>query len=139
MKIFLGGTCNNSNWRSQLIPNLKIDFFNPVVPVWTDEAYHRELQERETCDICLYVITPLAKGYYSIAEVVDDSNKRPEKTIMCLISEEGGKTFDRFQLKSLKKIGAMVQENGATYCEGMDALIQHINKKQSVPTASSFA
>ena len=30
-KVFLGGTCNNSTWRDELIPQLKIDYFNPVV------------------------------------------------------------------------------------------------------------
>jgi len=30
-KIFLGGTCNNSTWREQLIPMLQINYFNPVV------------------------------------------------------------------------------------------------------------
>ena len=30
-KVFLGGTCNGSDWRKKLIPKLKIDYFNPVV------------------------------------------------------------------------------------------------------------
>lgn len=33
MKVFLGGTYNGSNWREKLIPNLKIDYFNPIVSV----------------------------------------------------------------------------------------------------------
>ena len=69
MKVFLGGTCNQSRWRDELIPQLKIDYFNPIVPTWTEEAYEQELVERATCDYCLYVITPRAKGFYSIAEV----------------------------------------------------------------------
>jgi hypothetical protein len=36
-KCFLGGTCNNSQWREALIPMLKIDYFNPVVKDWTPE------------------------------------------------------------------------------------------------------
>lgn len=34
MKVFLGGTCNNSIWRDVLIPLLTdngINYFNPVV------------------------------------------------------------------------------------------------------------
>lgn len=31
MKVFLGGTCNNSTWREELKPLLKIDYFDPVV------------------------------------------------------------------------------------------------------------
>ena len=38
MKVFLGGTCNNSKWRDKLIPMLNIDYFNPVVDDWTEEC-----------------------------------------------------------------------------------------------------
>ena len=38
MKIFLGGTCNESTWRDELIPNLTIDYFNPVVKDWTPDC-----------------------------------------------------------------------------------------------------
>ena len=37
-KVFLGGTCNNSTWREELIPQLKIDYYNPVVKDWTLES-----------------------------------------------------------------------------------------------------
>jgi hypothetical protein len=85
VKVFLGGTCNESIWRELLIPMLDIDYFNPVVDDWNEECQLREIQERENADFCLYVITPLMLGMYSIAEVVDDSNKRPEKTILCVL------------------------------------------------------
>lgn len=29
--IFLGGTCNNSTWRDELIPKLTNKYYNPVV------------------------------------------------------------------------------------------------------------
>ena len=69
MKVFLGGTCNESAWREELIPMLKIDYFNPVVDDWNEEAYKNELRERKICDLCLYTITPEMAGVYSIAEV----------------------------------------------------------------------
>ena len=112
MKVFLGGTCNDSTWRDQLIPNLHIDYFNPVVPDWTEECYKRELVERETCEIVLYTITPLMTGVYSIAEVVDDSNKRPGKTVLCIKLEDNGKVFDVGQKKSIGKVAQMVSKNG---------------------------
>ena len=94
-KVFLGGTCNESTWRNDLIKLLKIDYFNPVVDDWNEEAYQEELRQREICDFCLYVITPKMTGVYSIAEVVDDSNKRPEKTIFCylIIDESNNKIY----------------------------------------------
>ena len=81
MEVFLGGTtAEGTTWREELIPMLEIDYFNPVVDDWNDEAYEKELEKRETCDYVLYVISPLMEGTYSVAEVVDDSNKRPNKT-----------------------------------------------------------
>ena len=35
MKVFLGGTCNGSRWRNELIPLLECEYFNPVVEDWT--------------------------------------------------------------------------------------------------------
>ena len=113
-KVFLGGTCNNSKWRETLIPQLKVNYFNPVVPEWNDQAYQKELSERENCDYCLYVLTAKMKGVYSIAEVIDDSNKRPEKTIFCYSEHDG--EFDPTILKSLKAVGKMVEKNGGQWC-----------------------
>lgn len=121
-KVFLGGTCNQSQWRTALIPKLNIDYFNPVVPIWNEAAYQRELEERKTADFCLYLITAKMKGVYSIAEVIDDSNKRPEKTIFCYSNIDG--EFDRSMLKSLEAVGKMVMRNGATWCKDLDEVLE---------------
>jgi len=112
-KIFLGGTCNGSKWRDTLVPLLQIDSFNPVVENWTEECMKRELQERETCDYCLYAITPKMTGVYSIAEVVDDSNKRPQKTILVILEKDEDQSFSPVQLKSLKATAKLVASNGS--------------------------
>ena len=88
-KVFLGGTCNESTWRDELIKSLEIGYFNPVVDDWTPECMAEELRQRESCDYCLYVITGKLTGVYSIAEVVDDSCKRPGKTIFCISTHDG--------------------------------------------------
>ena len=44
-KVFLGGTCNESQWRTALIPMLHIDFFNPVVDDWTPECQTEEIKQ----------------------------------------------------------------------------------------------
>jgi hypothetical protein len=119
-KIFLGGTCNGSTWRDKLIPFLTCPYFNPVVKDWTPECQAREISERESADIVLYVITPKMTGVYSIAEVIDDSNKRPYKTIFCLVSEDEGQVFSSHQSKSLMQVGAMVERNGGTYIHTLD-------------------
>ena len=96
--VFLGGTCADSTWRDELIPMLdseKVEVFNPVVPEWTEECAEREKYHRENDDICLYVITPEGVGFYSYVEVTDDSNKRPERTVLCVLTSANGKTYDR--------------------------------------------
>jgi len=114
-KVFLGGTCNNSAWRDELIANLNVDYFNPVVDDWTPECMIEELKQRENCSFCLYVITPEMTGVYSIAEAVDDSNKQPKKTIFCYLSSYGGYNFSEGQNKSLDAVGKMIIRNGGYY------------------------
>lgn len=115
MKIFLGGTCNGSDWRDQLIPFLSCDYFNPVVEDWTPECQDEEIRQRQTCDRVLYFITPKMTGVYSIAEVIDDSNKRPERTIFGYCAYDDGAEFDYGQTKSLDAVGRMVAENGGMF------------------------
>ena len=74
MKVFLGGTCAGSSWRDELIPSLdekEIEFFNPVVDDWDEEAIIIEAREKEICNVHLYTITPKISGMYSIAEVIE--------------------------------------------------------------------
>jgi len=133
MKVFLGGTCNNSLWRQELIPLLRIDYFNPVVEDWTPECMAEERKQRGLCDVCLYVITPRMMGLYSIAEAVDDSNKRPEKTIICVLRSDYGDTkFDSLvflpeQLRSLDQVCAMVTANGGKAFESLMEVTNYLN------------
>lgn len=127
-KVFLGGTCNESEWRSRLIKLLTINYFDPVVDDWTIEAAEEEIRQREICDYCLYVITPMMKGVYSIAEVVDDSNKRPEKTILCVLEEDGEYEFNKSALRSLNAVKRMVKNNGAQVFNSLEEIAEYLNK-----------
>ena len=130
-RVFLGGTCQESTWRQQLIPMLKIDYFDPVVDDWDEEAQQKELYEREYCDYCLYLITPKMEGFYSIAEVVDDSNKRPDKTILCILAYdtkgEKGMNFTSKQEKSLSAIARMIERNGAKFFNNLNDVANYLN------------
>lgn len=129
MKIFLGGTCANSTWRDKLIPLIKIDFFNPVVKNWTPECQTQEIAERESCDFVLYTLTR-TYSVYSIAEVIDDSNKRPEKTIICIINEqlENGKlALSSQDLKHLDAVARMVERNGGKYFKSLKEIADYVN------------
>ena len=127
-KVFLGGTCNGSKWRKVIKPLLKIDYFDPVCDgEWNEEAYKRELHERNTSDFVMYVITPRMTGVYSIAEVVDDSNKRPEKTLFCFLSSDDGEVFSKAQLKSLTAVAKMVENNGGKTFNTIADMAEYLN------------
>lgn len=131
-KVFLGGTTNKTDWRDTLIKKLKIDYFNPVVDDWNKEAQDREIRERKNCDFVLYVITPKMKGVYSIAEVVDDSNKRPDKTIFCYLKEDDKQKFDDHQIKSLDMVGKMVEENEGLWLDSLDKIADYLNMSKNL-------
>lgn len=127
MKVFLGGTVNNSDWRNRVIEELEIDYFNPIVDVWDDEAKLREDYEKETCDYLLFTLTPLMVGVFSVAEVVDASNKCPERTILCILDEDGGKVWSRFQAKSLGEVKKLVESNGAHVFDDLASVVEFLN------------
>jgi len=132
-KVFLGGTCNESTWRNRMMIYLHeegVDYFNPVVPDWTEACMEQEIQERETCDFVLYTITPRMTGVYSIAEVVDDSNKRPDKTILVLLRDDGGRRFSSAHWKSLGAVARMVTRNGGNVFDSLKAAVVYIGGKK---------
>jgi len=123
---FLGGTCNNDTWRDELIKYVEEDVcFNPVVEDWTPECQEEEKWHRNNDDLAVYWITSKMMGVYSIAEVIDDSNKRPKSTIFGF-DEKG---FTEAQIKSLSAVGKLVQENGAHWERSLKWLAKRINTK----------
>ncbi len=114
-RVFLGGTSNETMWRNKMmiyLHDVGLGYFNPVVDDWDDEAQSNELRERKECDFCLYTITPKMTGTYSIAEVVDDSNKRPNKTVMVILRDDDQHRFTDSQWKSLNAVARMIKSNG---------------------------
>jgi hypothetical protein len=136
VKVFLGGTCaktwrkdSAALWRETLIPMLRCEYFNPVVPDWTIECQQEELRQRETCDFVLYTITPYMEGVYSIAEVADDSNKRPEQTLLCLLNRRGAIKFNDAQWKSLVAVERLVERNGARTFRKLERVADFLNEQ----------
>jgi hypothetical protein len=131
ISVFLGGTCNNSLWRDSLIALLDpliVDPFNPVVPDWTEECMQLERDARKNSDYVLYVITPKMTGVYSIAEVVDDSNKQPSKTLFALLPEDEDDAFTPAQIKSLEQVSRMVEANGAKVFKDLSDIASFLNQ-----------
>lgn len=136
-KVFLGGTCNNSTWREKLIPMLNCKYFNPVVSDWTEDCQKMENYQKALVKVQLYVITPLMKGVFSIAEAVQSSNDNPEGTVFCylesdILPEENGElsmlSFDKAQLKSLKATADLIANNGSHICTTIEECASIINK-----------
>lgn len=122
--VFLGGTCNESRWREDLIElyglytqsdDIRLNFYNPVVPDWTPECMINENYQKANCDIQLYCITPKMTGVFSIAEIVDASNKCPERLVVILMTKDGLDRFNEGQWKSLLAMKAMIEDNGCTH------------------------
>lgn len=126
-KVFLGGTCNNSVWREQLIPLLNVDYFNPIVDDWTPECQEEEIRQRKLCDYVLYVITPKMIGVYSIAEAVDDSNKQPEKTLFCVLKNDDNAKFSENQIRSLDQVIKMIKNNGGKCFSSLSDIADFLN------------
>jgi hypothetical protein len=132
VKVFLGGTCNESKWREELISKIRADYFNPVVDDWTEECMKEERKQREKCDFCLYTITPRMTGVFSIAEAVEDSCKRSGKVLFCVLPKDTGDTLEEIfftpaQMKSLSQVGHMIVRNGGRYFTSLDAVAVFLN------------
>ncbi|CAI2161573.1 17164_t:CDS:2, partial [Funneliformis geosporum] len=65
-------------------------------------------------------------GFYAIAEVVEDSNKRPTKTIFCYLTEG----FGKHQVKSLQATARLVQGNGAQVFTSLEEVANYLNSEQ---------
>ena len=126
-RVFLGGTCNNSTWREELIPLLTTGYFNPVVSDWIPECQAEEILQRAECDVVLYVLTPKMTGVYSVAEVVDDSHRRPHKTVLVVLMRDGDDTFTPHQQKSLTRTMALVEGNGVPTFLALEDAANFIN------------
>lgn len=129
ISVFLGGTCQGYDWRLKLIPMLadNIDYFDPYLrngEPWDETAKLKERISRKTSDYVLYTLTSACiKIPYSIAEVVDDSNKRPFKTV--LFFDLNG--FNEKEVNSANEIKNLCKRNGATICESLEEVANFFN------------
>jgi hypothetical protein len=136
--VFLGGTCGEFEWRKELISKLdKVTYFDPVVTnrLWTREDEEIENMYKETCEYNLYVITPKMVGFYSIAEAVNSSHKKPGKTIFCVLETDGKNVLTDVQKKSLKCTERLLLANNAIVKHSLDEVanfLNHIKRKPKI-------
>ena len=126
-KVFLGGTCNESTWREELIEMLEIGYYDPVSASWTPTMKKEEIIQREDCTFVLYCITPKMTGVYSIAEAVDDSNKQPKKLVFCVLKKDGKDEFTDAQEMSLNSVAKLIVNNGGKYFRSLKSVADYLN------------
>lgn len=138
--VFLGGTGGKyakSTWRDTFIEQLNpgITYFNPIVAgEWTAEDQELELQHRGLARFVLYVISPLLAGLYSVAELIDDSNKRPDQTLFHFLEVDSAgrgaiKTWSEAASKSNKMVTRMAVENGARQFDSLPDIAEFLNNQ----------
>jgi len=130
----LFGTCNDSNWRNELIPQLKVPFFNPVITdgSWNESCRQVEEQAKSRAHILLYVITPEMIGIYSIAELVISACKSTRSTdiVVVFLEKYGSKEFTNEQSKSIAATKALLrQTTTAIILESLQVTADFINKR----------
>lgn len=128
--VFLGGTCDSSTWRDELIKKLdlnKVSIFNPIVNNWNISNQIEEDKNKKEDDICLFVITPEGEGFYSFVEVTDYSNKNPKKVVFCVLYEANGEYFDEHEKKSILKTIDIIKSNGVKVFNNLDEIAEYIN------------
>ena len=115
-KIFLGGTCNETRWRNELIPFLKLqklEYFNPVVNDWNKEAQEEERRQKKECGIHLYTVTPAMTGVFSIFEIAQSLylyGPDGYKTWFCVLPYEKETIFKEWTTGQWKSLLAVIEE-----------------------------
>lgn len=127
MKVFLGGTCNGSTWRNEIIPLLDLDYFNPVVDNWKPEDMENEIRERQSSTFLLYTLTPKMTGCYSFAEVAFDAANHPAKTILCILYDDAGKKFDESQMRQILALTKLLSPTIKVFTD-LNSVAEFLNK-----------
>jgi len=137
--VFLGGTCNGSQWRKVLTDGLTIAFFNPIVENWSDEAKAQEDEIKASADYNLFVFTPLHTGFFSFVEAAISAIKSPSRTILCVLSEDNGQSFAEDKKHSIDAIVAELRKEGIQVLESLDECRTFLNTKEPVADGTSGA
>lgn len=124
---FLGGSCGDSKWRDAVIAALPKDIcFNPVVEYWTPACVEIENEHKRIDDYCVYVFSPKTKGLYSIAEAVDSAHKNALRTIVFILEDDDGVTYDKADGKAMKAVLQLIRDTGVkhAYAGTLEGLVQ---------------
>jgi hypothetical protein len=121
-----------------MLDHAGIEYFNPVVEDWTEEARKTEELEKIRAEVRLYTLTPKMTGMFSIAEIVDDSNKFPNKTICLSIENDDGEIYTAPQYKSIVSVFKLVEKNGVSVFRDMTSLVEFMKSWKVRPVRLGF-
>ena len=124
--VFLGGTCAGPDYRKQLIPQLTGNYFDPVVENWTPDDAERENDAKAMAALNVFVLTPAATGWYSIAEMTELALVSHKPVVIAFI-EVDGFTWTDHQLKSNAQICNLLTRHGALIAKDLDAVAKIVN------------
>lgn len=136
-KVYLGGTTTGEDWREDTIKKLKkekINCFNPVVDLRTDETIaEEETQKEKKCDLLLYVITNEEEMSRHFVEAMDSAYKSKIGTDKKVLLYIDATKFSEDQQKSLEATTMLIQRVGkknirTVIREGRDDLIEIIKE-----------
>ena len=128
--VFLGGTCNESTWRDKLIDGLKMSYFNPVVQNWTEDDKEKENQIKDSADFNLFVFTPKHSGYFSFVEAALLAVKSASRTILCVLQDDDGSTFDDATKRSVDAIIEELSKENIKVFDNLDDVRSFLNGKE---------
>jgi len=119
-KIFLGGTCSDTkqeDYRSSLIShleNLNLDYFDPHVDEWDDNARQLEEDAKRDCRFDLFLLDQhKMKGVYSILEMTISAIKRGKDCIIYLVLDDGDEKLGK---NLTTTVNHLKNTFGATVC-----------------------
>lgn len=124
--VFLGGTCAGPDYRKELIPMLRCDYFNPVVDNWTEADAQRENEAKLAAAINLFVLTPAMIGAYSVAELVEEA-MLGKRIVKLLFLEIGDLKWNEHQRKSNVQIERLVAKYGVDVHITLDSVALSVN------------
>lgn len=117
-KIYLGGV-SLPIWRDRITNLLVIDYSDDI--------------GLDDFDYYLYVIMPTDNIEYTIAELIDSSNKRPEKTLFVwykhtdLFNLKNTLYFNTKSMRAIEKVKALACKNGAKYFDTVESVAYNVN------------
>jgi len=121
-KVFLSCSRPDSTWRDEVKPLLKVRY---VEPFTSDKE---NALRRDSCDFVLHCVTPKTSGMKELADVVNDSFRHPNRTIVCVLREDGGEVFDSSQMEDALGVLRMAEANGAAGFVSLQGAAGHINR-----------